>query len=109
MTFSLLARDPTTGALAFSAAVRDGMDANPWVAISPDGAHVYVDTNFAIAIFGRDAGSGGLTLIGTAPLRERDDEITVYKSMGIAMEDLVAAELAYRRALDEGIGRAVTL
>lgn len=44
----------------------------------------------------------GDALIGTAPLRERDNEITVYKAMGIAMEDLVAAELAYRRALQSG-------
>jgi len=49
-----------------------------------------------------DAIKFGDALMGSAPLRERDDEITVYKAMGIAMEDLVAAELAYRRALDSG-------
>jgi alanine dehydrogenase len=44
----------------------------------------------------------GDALLGRAPLRESDEEITVYKAMGIAMEDLVAAELAYLRALAEG-------
>ncbi|MEO3429063.1 ornithine cyclodeaminase family protein [Pelagibius sp. CAU 1746] len=44
----------------------------------------------------------GDALLGRAPLRENDEEITVYKAMGIAMEDLVAAELVYRRALAEG-------
>jgi alanine dehydrogenase len=32
-----------------------------------------------------------------------DDEITVYKAMGVAMEDMVAANLAFQRARqDEG-------
>ncbi len=53
-----------------------------------------------------DAIKFGDALVGLAPLRERDDEVTVYKAMGIAMEDLVAAELAYRRAL--GLGNAGT-
>ncbi len=43
----------------------------------------------------------GDALIGKAPLRESDTEITVYKAMGIAMEDLVAAEIVYRQALKE--------
>lgn len=54
---------------------------------------------------GLEANSGirlGDALLGRAPLRENDEEITVYKAMGIAMEDLVAAELVYRRALAEG-------
>ncbi|WP_422368052.1 ornithine cyclodeaminase family protein [Pelagibius sp.] len=40
----------------------------------------------------------GDALVGRAPLRTSDEEITVYKAMGIAMEDLVAAELVLRRA-----------
>lgn len=44
----------------------------------------------------------GDALDGTAPLRQSDDQITVYKAMGIAMEDLVAAELAYGAALEAG-------
>ncbi len=50
----------------------------------------------------------GDALVGSAPLREQDDEVTVYKAMGIAMEDLVAAELAYRRALDAGHAESAT-
>lgn len=51
----------------------------------------------------------GDALVGSSPLRETDDEITVYKAMGIAMEDLVAAELAYRRALESGSADSTTL
>ena len=46
----------------------------------------------------------GALVLGRAPGRVREDEITVYKAMGNAMEDLVAANLVYRRAT--GIGGA---
>ena len=41
--------------------------------------------------------------------RTRPDEITVFKSEGFALEDLVAARLAYTRAKARGIGREVNL
>lgn len=50
----------------------------------------------------------GDALIGRAPLRSSREEITVYKSMGIAMEDLIAAELVYRRAAIDGPVAKVT-
>ncbi len=41
--------------------------------------------------------------------RQSNDEITVYKAMGHAFEDMVAASLVYRRAQQEGVGRMVVL
>ena len=41
--------------------------------------------------------------------RESDSEITVFKSCGFAIEDLVTARLAYSRALASGIGVQVQL
>jgi ornithine cyclodeaminase/alanine dehydrogenase-like protein (mu-crystallin family) len=41
--------------------------------------------------------------------RTSSSEITVYKAMGIAMEDMVAANLAYRRAMRNRIGTSVEL
>ncbi len=35
------------------------------------------------------------------------DELTLFKSLGMALEDLVAANLAYRKARDRGIGTQV--
>ena len=35
-------------------------------------------------------------------------EVTVYKAMGIAMEDMVAANLAYRAARRSGGGVSIT-
>ena len=38
------------------------------------------------------------------PGREHEDELTVFKSLGIGVEDLAAAELVLRRARERGIG-----
>src|SRR5262249_20245343 len=51
----------------------------------------------------------GEVLAGRAPGRGSDDEITVYKAMGHVAEDAAAAELAYRAALDAGLGSEVGL
>ncbi|MES2938339.1 MAG: ornithine cyclodeaminase family protein [Pseudomonadota bacterium] len=53
----------------------------------------------------RDKGTPlGAVALGRAPGRTSDQEITVYKAMGIAMEDMVAATLAYERARAQGGG-----
>jgi ornithine cyclodeaminase/alanine dehydrogenase-like protein (mu-crystallin family) len=51
----------------------------------------------------------GDMLCGKAPGRTGHDQITVYKAMGVAMEDLVAATLVYRRAKEEGFRTAAVL
>lgn len=51
----------------------------------------------------------GELLAGRAPGRTSPTELTAYKSMGHAMEDLVVAALVYRRAREQGVGRAVRL
>jgi ornithine cyclodeaminase/alanine dehydrogenase-like protein (mu-crystallin family) len=40
----------------------------------------------------------GDVIAGARPGRESADEITLYKSVGVAIEDVVAADLAFRRA-----------
>jgi ornithine cyclodeaminase/alanine dehydrogenase-like protein (mu-crystallin family) len=49
----------------------------------------------------------GELLVGRRPGRESEDEITVYKSMGHAVEDAAAAGIVYRGALEQGAGRKV--
>jgi ornithine cyclodeaminase len=51
----------------------------------------------------------GDVLIGAAPGRTSDDELTVFKSLGIAVEDLAAAEHVVRRAEAENVGTVVSL
>jgi alanine dehydrogenase len=46
---------------------------------------------------------------GRRPGRTSAAEITVFKSVGFALEDLAAARLAYDRARTRGIGKEVTL
>ncbi len=46
----------------------------------------------------------GEVLIGAHPGRESGDELTVFKSLGLAVEDLAAAELIVRKAREQGIG-----
>ena len=43
-------------------------------------------------------------LIGSAPGRQSPEEITVFRSLGLAVEDLAAAEYVVRRARERGVG-----
>jgi alanine dehydrogenase len=52
----------------------------------------------------RAATTLGAVVAGRAPGRKDDREITVYKAMGIGMEDMVAANLAFERAKRQGGG-----
>ena len=38
--------------------------------------------------------------------RRSDTEVTIFKSLGLAVEDVTAADLAYRRAVERGVGRS---
>lgn len=50
----------------------------------------------------------GEVILGERPGRERAGQVTVYKAMGHAMEDMVAANLAYRSA-SRAVGGATTI
>jgi ornithine cyclodeaminase/alanine dehydrogenase-like protein (mu-crystallin family) len=49
----------------------------------------------------------GEVLIGSAEGRRDAEELTVFKSLGLGVEDLAAAEHVYERARAEGLGSAV--
>ena len=49
-------------------------------------------------------GEIGEVLIGSAPGRESPEELTVFRSLGLAVEDLAAAEYVVRRARERGVG-----
>ena len=46
---------------------------------------------------------------GRVPGRTADDEVTIFKSLGMAVEDVAAADLAYRRAREVGKGKEISL
>jgi len=51
----------------------------------------------------------GELVSGKAPGRGSEGELTVFKSMGHAMEDMVTANLIYKKALEKGAGRNAKL
>jgi ornithine cyclodeaminase len=48
-------------------------------------------------------------LVAGAPGRRSDTDVTIFKSLGMAVEDVTAADLAYRRAVERNIGQELTL
>jgi alanine dehydrogenase len=51
----------------------------------------------------------GEVLAKVKPGRTDQDEITLYKSVGIAIQDVAAANLIYRKALDKRVGTTVDI
>lgn len=51
----------------------------------------------------------GELLLGTHKGRESTDEITLFKSLGLAVEDLAAAHHIYTRAVERGVGTSVEM
>jgi ornithine cyclodeaminase/alanine dehydrogenase-like protein (mu-crystallin family) len=69
-------------------------------------ARIYVESREAatkesgdIIAAGKIFAELGEVVAGSKPGRQSDDEITLYKSVGVAVEDIVAADLVYRRAV----------
>jgi ornithine cyclodeaminase/alanine dehydrogenase-like protein (mu-crystallin family) len=54
-------------------------------------------------------GEIGELVLGRIAGRRSADEITVFKSLGMAVEDVVAADLVFRRASESGAGTELTL
>ncbi len=51
----------------------------------------------------------GEVIAGTKPGRAGPDQVTIYKSVGIAIEDVATADLIYRKARAQGVGTEVEL
>jgi ornithine cyclodeaminase len=58
---------------------------------------------------GHIAAELGEVVAGRAAARSSPDEITIFKSLGMAVEDVVAARLALDRAAAAGLGHSFTL
>lgn len=54
-------------------------------------------------------GEIGEVFSGTRPGRTAAEDITLFKSLGQAVEDVATAQLAYRRAVERGIGESLSL
>jgi alanine dehydrogenase len=54
-------------------------------------------------------GEIGEVLAGTKVGRSGASEVTLYKSVGIAIQDVAAANLVYRKALEQGVGTTIEI
>jgi ornithine cyclodeaminase/alanine dehydrogenase-like protein (mu-crystallin family) len=54
-------------------------------------------------------GELGELLDGKVEGRRSPREVTIFKSLGLAVEDVVAADLAYQRAIAQDVGRELDL
>jgi alanine dehydrogenase len=87
-------------------------------------ARLYVDSRAAALVESGDVVMGiaeglfteshivgelGQVVLGRAQGRVSDTEITAFKSLGMAVEDVVAADLVLRRAVETGSGAELTL
>ena len=84
---------------------RDRTGAN-WTMTHSRKARIYVESREAatkesgdIIAAGEIFAELGEVVAGSKPGRQSEDEITLYKSVGLAIEDIVAADLVYRQAL----------
>jgi len=74
-------------------------ESGDWLLAIEDGA---IDADHPAAELGE-------VLVGKAPGRTGADEITLFKSLGLAIEDVAAAHLVLSRALERGVGARVDL
>lgn len=67
--------------------------------------------NIAAGLFNEShiRGEIGDLILGRVPGRSSPSEVTVFKSLGMAVEDVVAADLVLRRAIESGTGTELTL
>jgi len=55
------------------------------------------------------AGEIGEVILGRVPGRRSPDDVVIFKSLGMAVEDVAAAHLAYQRAREKGLGQGITI
>lgn len=48
-------------------------------------------------------------IVGLKPGREKREEITIFTSTGLAVQDAVTAEIAYRKAIEKNVGRFIKI
>jgi ornithine cyclodeaminase/alanine dehydrogenase-like protein (mu-crystallin family) len=73
------------------------------------GEYILAVAQGAIAGEAHIRGELGEVLAGLLPGRADDGELTLFRSLGLAVEDLAAAQLAVRTARELGLGTEVTL
>lgn len=101
---SAAGRELDTLAVAKSRVFADQMEA-----VLRDGGDVLIPVNNGELSKGHVAGEVGEVLLKRLEGRQDDSQITMFESVGIAVEDLAAANLIYKKAVAQGIGIEVEI
>jgi len=80
---------------------REGALAEAGDLVIPLKAGAFADTHLR--------GELGEVALGTVAGRTSSDDVTIFKSLGMAVEDVAAAHLAYIKAAERGLGRGIVL
>lgn len=87
----------------------DRLYIDAWDACEEEAGDIMIPLNAGRFDKNRITGELGDLLLGKIPGRMAPEEITVFKSVGIAPQDTVTADRIYRRALAQGIGQNISL
>ncbi len=87
----------------------DKLYIDAWDACEEEAGDIIIPMN--AGKFGRERITGelGELIMGKIPGRTSEKEITVFKSVGIAPQDIVTADRIYRSALAKGVGQKVEM
>lgn len=73
------------------------------------GGEINVPLSLGIITKGNIWAEIGEIIAGLKPGRERPDEITIFTSTGLAVQDAVTAKLVYDKAIKEGVGEFIKI
>ena len=100
---------PTTRELDTAAVVRSRLYVDRREAALSEAGEFLLARGEGAVDDGHIVGEIGEVLAGKAPGRGAPDEITLFKSLGIAIEDLAAARYVYDKAKETGVGTWVEI
>lgn len=95
---------PVTRELDTEAVVRSRLYADRRESLKAESGEYLIPAGKGIIDESHIVGEIGQVLLGTAPGRTTPDEITLFKSLGIAIEDIASAHHIYKQAGETGTG-----
>lgn len=101
---SLETRELDSEAITMARVVVDSLDA-----AQKEAGDVMIPVREGVIGFEHVAGEIGDIVAGAKPGRQSPDEITVYKSLGVGIQDVATGYLVYHKALRLGLGTRVEL
>ena len=81
----------------------------PWTRVPVEAGDIIIPIQEGVIDEDHIRAELGEVVAGLKPGRESDDEITVFKSVGLAIQDVASAVKVYQLAQQEGVGQEVEL